>query len=95
MSNNETFRDGVLREDREGEGSVYSGQRTGAIDSKPAVKIQSASPSPGISIVPRVVVEVPIPDDGSTDSGAAVDIVDVLMDSGDEEVNQTEENEVG
>jgi hypothetical protein len=57
MSNNETFRDGVLREEREGEGSVYSGQRTGVIDAKPAVKIQSASASPGIAIAPRAVVQ--------------------------------------
>ncbi len=42
------------------------------IDSKPAVKIQSASTSPGIAIVPRTVVEVPMSDDGSTGSGVAV-----------------------
>jgi hypothetical protein len=42
------------------------------IDAKPAVKIQSPSTSPGIAIVPRTVVEVPMPDDGSTGSGVAV-----------------------
>jgi hypothetical protein len=63
------------------------------IDAKPAVKIQSASASPGSAIAPRAVVEVPIPDDGSTGSGSAVDITDALMGSGDEEVNQAEENE--
>ena len=72
---------------------MYSGQRTGVIDAKPAVKIQSASASPGSAIAPRAVVEVPMPDDGSTGSGAAVDIADALMGSGDEEVNQAEENE--
>ncbi len=57
--------------------------------------MQSASASPGIVIAPRAVVEVPMPeaDDGSTDSGAAVDMADALMGSGDEEVNQVEENE--
>jgi hypothetical protein len=72
---------------------VYSGQRTGVIDAKPAVKIQSASASPGIAIPPRAVGEVPMPDDGSTGSGAAVDTEAPLMVSGDEEVNQGEENE--
>lgn len=72
---------------------MYSDQRTGVIDAKPAVKIQSASASPGSAIAPRAVVEVPMPDDGSTGSGAAVDIADALMGSGDEEVNQAEENE--
>jgi hypothetical protein len=55
--------------------------------------MQSASASPGIAIAPRAVVEVPMPDDGSTDSGAAVDIADALMGTGDEEVTQVEENE--
>ena len=67
MSNNEAVRDGVLfRHMREGEESVDSGQRTGVIDANPAVKIQSASASPGIAIAPRAVVEVPMPeaDDG-------------------------------
>ena len=72
---------------------MYSGQRTGVIDAKPAVKIQSASASPGIAIAPRAVVEVPMPDDGSTGSGAAVHIADALMGTGDEEVTQVEENE--
>ena len=36
---------------------------------------------------------MPEPDDGSGGSGAAVDIVDTLIGSGDEEVNQVEENE--
>jgi hypothetical protein len=36
---------------------------------------------------------MPEADDGSTDSGAAVDMADALMGSGDEEVNQVEENE--
>jgi hypothetical protein len=44
-------------------------------------------------MAPRAVVQVPIPDDGSTDSGAAVDTESVSMVSGDEEVNQGEENE--
>jgi hypothetical protein len=46
----------LLREKGD-EGSVYSGQRTGVIDAKPAVKIQSASDSPGIAIAPRAVVQ--------------------------------------
>ncbi len=72
-----------------------SGQRTGVIHDNPAVKMQSASASPGIAIAPRAVVEVPMPepDDGSTGSGAAVHIADALMGSGDEEVNQVEEND--
>ena len=83
------------RGEREGEESVDSGQRTGVIDANPAVKMQSASASPGIAIAPRAVVEVPMPesDDGSTGSGPAVHITDALMGSGDEEVNQVEENE--
>jgi hypothetical protein len=74
---------------------VDSGQRTGVIDANPAVKMQSASASPGIAIAPRAVVEVPMPesDDGSTGSGAAVHIADALMGTGDEEVTQVEENE--
>ena len=84
-----------MREEREGEESVDSGQRTGVIDANPAVKMQSASASPGIAIAPRAVVEVPMPesDDGSTGSGAAVHIADALMGTGDEEVTQVEENE--
>ncbi len=35
------------REEREEEESVDSGQRTGVIDANPAVKMQSASASPG------------------------------------------------
>ena len=52
--------------EREGEESVDSGQRTGVIDANPAVKMQSASVSPGIAIAPRAVVEVPMTesDDG-------------------------------
>jgi hypothetical protein len=74
---------------------VDSGERTGVIDANPAVKMQSASASPGIAIAPRAVVEVPMPesDDGSTGSGAAVHIADALMGTGDEEVTQVEENE--
>jgi hypothetical protein len=53
------------------------------------VKIQSASASPGIAIAPRAVIEVPMPDDGST----AVDTEAASMVSGDEEVNRGEENE--
>jgi hypothetical protein len=64
---------------------VYSAQRTGVIDAKPAVRIQSASASPGIAIAPRAVVEVPIPDDGSTGSGAAVDTETASMVFGDED----------
>ena len=83
------------RGEREGEESVDSGQRTGVIDANPAVKMQSASASPGIAIAPRAVVEVPMPepDDGSTGSGAAVHMADALMGTGDEEVTQVEENE--
>jgi hypothetical protein len=64
------------------------------IDANPGVKIQSASASPGIVIEPRAVVEVPMPepDDGSTGSGVAVHIADAMMGTGDEEVNQVEEN---
>ena len=65
------------------------------IDVKPAVKIQSASASPGIAIAPRAVVEVPMPDDGSTGSGPVVDITDALMGSGDEEVNEGGDEESG
>ena len=54
---------------------MYSDQRTGVIDTKPAVKIQSTSASPGIVMAPRAVVQVPMPDDGSTVSGATVDTV--------------------
>jgi hypothetical protein len=45
---------------REGEGSVYSGQRTGVIDAKPGVKIQSASASPGIAyhLLPGLMEEL-------------------------------------
>ena len=46
-----------------------SGQRTGVIDANPAVKMQSASASPGIAIAPRAVVQVRMPADGSTGSG--------------------------
>jgi hypothetical protein len=60
------------------------------IDAKPAVKIQSASISPGIVIAPRAVVEVPMTDDGSTGSGAAEDTETASMVSGDEEVNRGE-----
>ncbi len=72
---------------------MYSGQRTVVIDDKPEVKIQSDSDSPGIVIPPRVVVEVPMSDDGSTDPGTVVDTQTVSMVSGDEEVNRGEENE--
>jgi len=64
------------------------------IEANPAMKIQSASASPGIAIAPRSVVQVPIPDDGSTGSGA-VNTEDVSMVSDDEEVNEGEENESG
>ncbi len=70
---------------------MYSDQRTDVIDAKPAVKIQSVSASPGIVIAPRAVVEVPMSDDGSTGSGAAVDTEAASMVSGD--VNRGEENE--
>ena len=56
-----------------------SGERTDVIDANPAVKMQSASASPGIAIAPRAVVEVPMSDDGSTGSAASVDIEDTLM----------------
>ena len=47
-----SFDEALEREEREGEVSVDSGQRTGVIDAKPAVRIQSASASPGIAIAP-------------------------------------------
>jgi hypothetical protein len=78
---------------REGEGSVYSDQQTGVIETKPAVKIQSASASPGIATVPRSVVQVPIPDCGSTGSGRVAETVSML--SGDEEVNEGGDEESG
>jgi hypothetical protein len=56
------------------EGSVYSDQRTDVNDVKPAVKIQS----PRITIASRAVVQVPIPDDGSTGSGARQNLVFVF-----------------
>ncbi len=43
---------------------MYSDQQTVVIEPKPAVKIQSASASPGIVIAPGSVVQVPMPDDG-------------------------------
>jgi hypothetical protein len=62
---------------REGEGSVYSGQQTGVIGSKPSVKIQSASGAPEIVTGPPSVGQVPMSDDVSTDS--ATISVDVSM----------------
>ena len=82
------------REKGDGEGSVYSDQRTTVIDTKPVVKIQSASASPGIAIAPRTVVEVPMSDDGSTGSAAQVHNEAAPMESADEEVSGAEENEV-
>ena len=79
--------------ERRREGSVYSDQRTGVIDAKPAVKIQSASSSPGIAIAPRSVVQVPMSDDGSTDSGGVVATLSML--SGVLEVNEGEDEESG
>ena len=56
------------REGKEREVCIQE-QQTGVIETKPAVKIQSASASPGIAIEPRSVVQGPMPDDGSTVSG--------------------------
>ena len=72
---------------------MYSGQQTCVIETKPAVKMQSASASPGIAMTPRSVLQVPMPDDGSTDSGGVA--VTVSMLPTDEEVNEGEENESG
>ena len=72
---------------------MYSDQQTGVTEAKPVVKIQSASSSPGISIAPRSVVQVPIPDDGSTDSGAVAATVSMMPT--DEEVNEGEDEESG
>ncbi len=47
---------------------MYSDQQTDVIETKPAVKIQSSSTTPGITTVPRSVVQVPVSDDESTDS---------------------------
>jgi len=68
-------------------------QETDVIEVKPEVKIQSSSPSPGISIAPRSVVQVPIPDDGSTDSGEVAVVVSMIPT--DEEVNEGEDEESG
>ena len=72
---------------------MYSGQQTVVIETKPAVKIQSASASPGIAIAPRSVVQVPMPDDGSTGSGGVAAVVSMW--SGDEKVNEGEDEESG
>ena len=64
------------------------------IEATPAVKSQSACAAPGISTAPRSVVQVPMSDDGSTVSGG-VNTETVSMVSGDEEVNEGEENESG
>ena len=68
---------------------MYSGQQTGVIEAKPAVKIQSASASPGIAISPRSVVQVPMSDDGSTGSEGVAAVVSMLPT--DEEVNEGED----
>ncbi len=78
---------------REGEGNVYSDQQTRVIEAKPVVKIQLPSPSPGITTGPRSVVQVLIPDDGSTGSGGVTVTVSIL--SGDEEVNEGGDEEPG
>jgi len=72
---------------------VYSDQQTGVIEVKPAVKIQSVSVAPGIATAPRSVVQVPIPDDDPTDSGGVSGTVPML--SGDEEVNEGEDDDSG
>ncbi len=72
---------------------MYSDQQTGVIEAKPAVKIQSASSSPGIATVPHSVVQVPIPDCGSTGSGQVAEAVSMLFD--DEEVNEGGDEESG
>ena len=54
--------------------------------------MQSASASPGIAIAPRSVVQVLMPDDGSTGSGAG-EGEDVSMVSAGEDVNLGKENE--
>ena len=55
---------------------MYSGQQTCVIEAKPAVKMQSASVSPGIAMAPRSVLQVPMPDDGSTGSGGVAAVID-------------------
>ena len=77
-----------------GEGSVYGGQQTGVIESKPAVKIQSASVDPGIGTTPRSVVQVPtVTDDQPTVSGGVSVDVSILPTTShvpnDEEVNDS------
>ena len=72
---------------------MYSGQQTCVIEAKPAVKMQSASVSPGIAMAPRSVLQVPMPDDGSTGSGGVA--VTVSMMPTDEEVNEGEDEESG
>ena len=56
------------RRGRQAEGSVYGDQQTGAIESKPTVKIQSSSVDPGIATVTSVL-QVPMSDNVHTDSG--------------------------
>jgi hypothetical protein len=59
------------RRGRQGEGSVYWGPQTAAIEAKPAVKIQSASAAPGIATAPRSVLQVPMDGNVPTGSGGA------------------------
>ena len=54
--------------------------------------MQSASASPGIAIAPRSVVQVRMPDDGSTGSGAGEGETASMVSTG-EDVNLGEENE--
>jgi len=63
------------------------------IEAKPAVKILSASPSPGIVTVPRSIVQVPMAGDEPTGSGGVAE--DVSMLSGDDEVNEGEDEKSG
>ena len=57
---------------------MYSGQQTDVIEVKPAVKIQSASPTPGIVTAPRSVLQVPMTDNVPTVSGGVSPDVSIV-----------------
>jgi hypothetical protein len=82
------------RRGRQGEGRVYSGQETDVIESKPVVKIQSASTTPGITTSPRSVVQVPM----TTDSGGVAPVVPMLpgdgqLDEGEDDESENDDDE--
>jgi hypothetical protein len=65
---------------------VYSGQHIVVIETKPVVKVQSSCAVPGIATGPRSVLQVPMTDNVSTDSGAVSMSVSLhVSESGDEE----------